>query len=353
MRVYKAPENAFHIDGNTAVSDGTVRHKVSGTSMAGILGCSPWSTPFSVACNLLGLAREDISDKDAVKVGIALEEKIIRYADKAYSEYGQFMTEKDVGFGARDGDHDSWVSDFDDETFAGHVDGIVSKSDGDYILEIKTSSNLDSWQDGVPTYYFWQVALYNHFITKKDKAYVVLGIVNENTYRDPASWIPSKENVVMYEVNIDEKAVTEVLDMVRKWYGEYILANRTPEYDPANKGDADMFTHLKNISASIDEVRATVDKLTELNAQIEAHDDMIYALRADAQLLKDRLKDYMSANGLVELASTNGAYTAKLTTRVTQKIAEERMVADGIDPLKYKTTSISKALSLKPIKSKN
>ncbi len=353
MAVYNPPANPFHLDGNTVVCEGDVRHKVSGTVMAGILGCSHWSTPFTVACNLLSLAREDISSKDAVKAGIALETKIIRYADQVYSSYGQFMTEDDVGFGARTGDHDTWVSDFDDEVFAGHVDGIVSKDGEDYILEIKTSANMDAWVDGVPEYYFWQVALYNHFITKQDKAYVVMGIVNETTYRDPASWVPNENNVRLYEVHIDQDMVAETLEKVREWYTIYVLGKVTPEADLDNTKDREMFEHLRNVAENIENVRKTIDEIGQLNAQIEDHDDKICELRAEAQLLKDRLKDYMSANQLNGLNSTSGEYDAKLTTRVTSRIAEERMVADGIDPLKYKVKTESKFISIKKHKGDN
>lgn len=353
MALFNAPANPFHIDGNKVVCEGDVRHKVSGTVMAGILGCSHWSTPFTVACNLLSLAREDISAKDAVKVGIALETKIIRYADKAFPTYGQFMTEDDVGFGARTGDHNSWVSDFDDDVFAGHVDGIVSKDGEDYILEIKTSANMDAWVDGVPEYYFWQVALYNHFITKQDKAYVVMGIVNETTYRDPASWIPNENNVRLYEVKIDQDYVASKLEEVREWYTTYVLGKVTPEADLDNSKDREMFEHLKNLAENVETVRKTLDELGKLNTEIEEYDDKIYELRVEAQLLKDRLKDYMSANELNCLSSETGDYDAKLSIRTISRIAEERMVADGIDPLKYKVKTESKTFSIKKHKGDN
>lgn len=262
---YKPPKNPYHIEGNTVYSDGENVNKVSGTSMAGILGCSPWSTPFTVACGLLGLAREDIDNKDAVRVGKALEKKIIRYVDKIYGpEKGSFMSADEI-YGAREGDHDDWSSDFEDETFSGHVDGIVTGLDGEeYILEVKTSANLDSWADGVPEYYYWQVALYNYFLTKKDKAYVALGIVNENTYRDYASWVPSTENVALFEMPIDQKQVEEVVEQVKAWYDLYIKAKKTPPADMSNPKDADMYNHLLNIGSDVAEMKAKVARLVEM-----------------------------------------------------------------------------------------
>ena len=60
-RKYLAPTCSYEISDGTIRTDGSVHNKVTGTSMAGILGLSPWSSPFQVACALLGLGREDIS----------------------------------------------------------------------------------------------------------------------------------------------------------------------------------------------------------------------------------------------------------------------------------------------------
>ena len=346
---YTAPRNPYHVDGKKIVCDGDDINKVSGTAMAGILGCSPWSTPFTVSCNLLALAREDISNKDAVKVGIALEEKIIRYAGEKYADKGLFMTAEEV-FEKREGDHDAWVSDFEDAHFAGHIDGIVSSEDGDYILEIKTSSNLDSWANGVPEYYFWQVALYNHFLTHKSKAYVVLGIVNEHTYRDPASWIPNENNVMMFELDLDVVMIAETIEKVREWYNENILKKTTTEADLDNPKDAEMYNHLVTIGSDIGEVQKLVSQLGEVSARIDTYDCKIQDLRAEEQTLKDKIKDYMVSNNLTQLQSVGNSYIAKVTSRTTQRIAEERLVADGIDPAKYKTTSTSKTFTIKKSK---
>ena len=346
-RVYKAPVNSYTVDGDVIrVAPGSKLNKVSGTSLGGILEVSPFNTPFQVACALLNVCREDISDKPAVKVGQALETEIIKYAEKTYPQYGLFMPAEQV-YVKREGDHDSWVSDFEDETFAGHVDGIVMSDDGDYILEIKTSSNMDSWTRGVPIYYKLQVGLYNHFITKKDKAYVVLGVVNENTYKDYHSWIPNENTVAMFEFDIDQETFAKTLDRVREWYQKYILNGVTPPYDPTNPGDVEMYEHLVGLSKDVEEVKDMVQQYRDLTYEIDSieseHKDKYDAREA----LKAQIKDYMEAHQLKNIESKDGAGQAMITTTTRSAWDEDAMVKDGIDVSKYKVKKQIKAFKFK------
>ena len=351
MRTYLPPECKYTVDGGHIITDGSVRKKVSGTSMGGILNVSPFTTPFQIACNLLGLAREDISGKPAVKVGQVLEDPIIRYAGRAYSQYGSFCSADEV-YEKRAGDHDSWVSDFEDDVFAGHVDGIVFKDDGtDYILEIKTTKNLDSWKEGVPEYYRLQVSLYDHFITKKGKAYVVLGMVHDATYKDVTSWIPTENSVVMFEMAVDED-FDETLEQVRKWYSEYILNNTTPDYDPTNEGDVEMYNHLCNLTKDLDEVRVDVDRYSEVVSRIAQAEETIRDLYDEKEMLKAELKDYLDVNQLSSLTTSEGDAMVTLSVRKSTYLDEKALEADLTDLSKYRKERISKTLTIKNIKRK-
>lgn len=353
-RIYKPPTNKFTIEGDVIrVAPGSEVHKVSGTSMGGILGVSPFATPFTVACNLLGVASEDISDKPAVKVGIALEGKIIDYADKTYPSVGAFFPAEKI-FEKRAGDHNSWTSDFEDDTFAGHVDGIVMSDDGDYILEVKTSANMDSWADGVPRYYQLQVALYNYFITKRDLAYVVLGKVNENTYGDYHTWIANENTVALFEMPIDQEMFEETLDTVREWYSKYILNGVTPPYDPDNPMDVEMFNHLQNIAGDIEEKKRLVNEYRMTRYEIDSHEADIKDKYDYLETLKAQLKDYMVANRLSELTfdeeDESGAKVGPKVVIVTQNrkgLDELAMEKDGIDLTKYRTIKQVTSLKLK------
>lgn len=345
-QVYHAPKCGYEVVDGHIETDGTVTNKVSGTSMAGILGCSPWNTPFQIACALLGVCRPDISDKPAVRVGQDLEPVIIDYLANTYQDKGMFLPAEDI-FVKREGDHDAWVSDYEDDTFAGHVDGAVLRDDGEYILEIKTSINMDSWTDGVPEYYYWQVALYNEFLTQKDMAFVGLGMVNSNTHRDSTSWVPNERTVALFEMPIDREAVRAKMDEVREWYKEYILNHRTPDYNPDNPGDVEMYNHLCNLKKDISEIQDELDEIGELSRSITAVEVSIADMCAKMEEHRAKLKTYMECNNLSSIESTTGNVSAVLSSQKRASIDKGLLKADGIDPEKYTVIKTINTFKLK------
>lgn len=346
---YTAPKCKFTVDNGHIVTDGSVKNKITGTSMAGILGVSPFTTPFQIACALLGLGREDISRKPEVLVGQALEGEIIRYAGTVYSKYGLFETADEI-FEKREGDHDSWESDFADDVFAGHVDGIVmDKNNGNYILEVKTSKNYDSWANGVPEYYYWQIALYNEFVpnTQKDKAYVLLGLTSEATMRDINSWVANEKTVTMFEMPIDREEVQKKIEEVREWYAKYILNGITPDHDPTNPKDVALYDHLVNITADVGDISELVDQLAAIDERILSYEKEEKGLYDFRDTLKARIRDYQITHHISEVWSTSEVYVSKLSTRVTEKWDETKMFLDGIDASKYKIITKTEFVSIK------
>ncbi len=349
--MFKAPECGYTVEGMHLVTDKSVAKKVTGTSMAGILNCSPWKTPFQIACELLGLAREDISFKKSVKRGQILEPKIIAYADQKWSDIGAFLSAEEV-FEKREGDHDSWASDFEDDVFAGHVDGIVLKDDGDYILEVKTTINTESWENGVPEYYYWQVAIYNYFLTKKDRVYFVLGISNEETDKNPATWVATEDNCFIFEEPIDEDDVKNKMAEIRAWYDTYIKNGVTPDYDPTNAKDIELYNHLVRLAANAQQREKMMADLATAEADLEAkrYKYGIDALEEHIKAMKEYMKDFMVSNNILEQVDDVHQYKATISQRTTYGWDEGKMISDGIDPAKYKTEKTSYAFSFKSTK---
>lgn len=349
-KVYTPPECGYTVEGNHIVTDGTVAHKASGTAIAGILGVSPWTTPFQIACRLLGLGQEDISNKPAVKVGKALEDEIIRYANRTYASMGDFMLAEEV-YKKREGDHDSWESDFDSEIFAGHVDGLVFDAEGnDYILEVKTSRNLEAWAEGVPEYYYWQVALYNEYISQKDVAYVLLGMVDGSTYKDPHSWVANNRTVAMFEMPIDRDQVKKRLAEVETWYRQYILHGITPEYDPTNPGDVELFQHLQALAGTVEDMGRTLEEYSKINRSIEETEASIKDLYDSRDAMKNLIKQYLDVHGLSSLKSPFSDAEGRLSVQPRTSLDEAAMERDGIDLTPYRVTKIVKTFSLKKTK---
>lgn len=349
VKSFIPPACQYEVEGDHIKTDKTLAHKVTGTAMGGIMDISHWSSPFQKACNLLGLANEDISDKPAVIAGKILESVIIEYMDMTREDLGLFIPAEDM-YALREGDHENWASDFEDDYFAGHVDGIVMADDGNnYILEVKTSSNLEDWANGVPEYYFWQVALYNHFITKQDKAYVALGIMNEASLKDPHSWVPNEKNCILYTVKIDQEAVSAKLEEIRAWYDKYIRNGLTPDYNPANKGDVLMWEHLFGLTDDDKTVSALIEEDMDLRTKILMHEAEAKSLYDRKAALDAKLKDYLMGHPEYKghLVSSSGKYKAVLSESVRTSFDEERMRADGIDPAKYKVEKVSKSFTIK------
>lgn len=204
-RNWIAPTCDYRLEGKVAVAIDPTIEKISGTQIGAILGVSPYGTPFTASAKLLGLWGEDISDKPAVKTGIALEGRIIDYIRDTHPSW-TVLSSSDI-FAPRRGEHKDWKSDWEDDVYAGHLDGIITVDGEDYVLEVKTARDLSGWIDHPPDHYLWQVYLYNHFVTHQDKAYIALGVVNQETYSDPYSWVPSSSNCMLFEVPIDQQAV--------------------------------------------------------------------------------------------------------------------------------------------------
>lgn len=346
-RIYEPPSCEYTVENGCIRTDGSVKRKVTGTMMAGVLGVSPWSTPFQVACNLLGVGVEDISAKPAVMTGKVLEARIIDYVAKNHPDLGLFMPAEQI-YEKREGDHASWESDFQDDIFAGHVDGILMGEDGsNHILEVKTSGNLRSWEDGVPVYYQLQVGLYNHFISKQDKAYVVLGVMTPEVYRDPDAWHPDESNTFLFEMPIDQLEFNEHLREVASWYDRYIGQGVTPPYDPTNPGDVELYNHLLGLTDSGDDVSGLIDEYFELDQDIKTHEGLVKEKVKVKDGLKTRLKDWFDCHDVESLDSKSGQCYASVTVRETSHIDEDLLRADGIDPERYTVTTRTKSFTVK------
>ena len=345
---YEPPQCGYTIMGPRIKTDGSVLGKVSGTMIGGIKELSPWSTPFSVACDLLGLGRQDVSDKPAVKTGKVLEEKIIEYLGNTYGDVGMFIPARNL-YDERSGPHNSWEPDYDDDVFTGHIDGAVISADGEtYILEVKTSSNMSAWLDGVPEYYYWQVALYNHFLAHQDKAYVALGIVDEKTHKDPEAWVPSESNVVLLEVSIDQDEASRTFEEIRKWYGDLKATHTTPMYDMTRLSvDVPLYAHLMDLASDEDSMRSLVDEVGALESQISAKMEEIDHLKTQNDALRARLKDYLEGRDMPEMKSTSGEYYAVMGKQTRKSVSQEKLRAAGIDPEPFIETKTINTFTIK------
>lgn len=350
-RRYTDPRAPFMLRGTHVETDGSVRDKITGTMIGAILGKSPFSSPFRVACDLLGVGREDLDGKSEVEIGKYLEPILIDYCAERYSDIGAFVKAEEV-FGKRSGDHSTWPSDWDDPLFAGHLDGVVVRDDGNYVLEVKTTGNIEAWENGVPENYLLQVALYNHFMYQKDKAYVILGLVGDEDRKDITKWVSTDDNTMLFEVEMDPEAITEAMNAVTEWYADYIAKDRTPDLDQTNPRDMEFWSHLKAISSTDTEIQDNLDLLETLSADLDAKIAEIKPLKEQVEELEKKIKEYMVTSKKMELVTTTGAMRGVLTRSVRTSIDRKKLVLAGIDPEPYTVRTEVNSFSFKKTKDK-
>lgn len=336
MKDYIAPKCKYILNDDATISTDCEKvWKITGTYMGALLGVSPYETPFTMSAKMLGLWDEDISDKPAVLTGKLLEERIIDYVSAKHPDVGQFFKAEDL-FAVREGAHENWKSDFEDDDFAGHVDGIISRDGQDYILEVKTVRDLSAWDGNIPEHYMWQVALYNHFITKQDVAYFAVGIVTNETYKDPYMWVPNKNNCVLIPVSIDQAKVAETVESLRALRKKMVESRKTLKADLENPHDVELWTHLNDILGDVENLTEVLDEYEEVQMQLESAEAELKPLRDKSDTYKARIKDIMSSCNIAKVRSLC------LSTYERESVDYLKAKADGIDLSPYiKKTKIT------------
>lgn len=334
---FTVPRCGFSIDmaTRTVSADGDLLGKISGTMLPGVLGCSPWASGFTVACEMLGLGTEDISDRPAVRTGHVLESKVIDYLGRRYSDMGLFLPAEEV-YGERKGEHGDWSPDFDDGSFTGHVDGLLMTPEGeDYILEIKTSANDRAWEDGVPEYYWWQVALYDRFIAHKGVAYLARGRVDRQVYDDPESWAPSDDNVTLYRVELDQGVVEDGIARAREWRDGLARTRTTPPSDPSRSADELLYNHLCGLASCETSFEDILEEYGHVHGRRLELDEETRWLREKEESLKGLVCDHMARKGIEQAESRSGRFEVRMQTRVRRTVDAKLMEQAGIDPQPY------------------
>ena len=343
-RKWIGPKCDYTIDPDNRVhTDGKIANRITGTYIGALLGVSPYNSPFMASTRLMGVWGEDISDNPSVRVGHYLEERIIDYQASKHPDLGRFYKAEDI-FEKREGNHEDWVSDFEDDVFAGHVDGIITRDGVDYILEVKTANGNGSakeWAERVPAHYLWQVYLYNHFITKQDKAYFLLGVVDNQTYDNPNSWVPNANNCFMFEVEIDQKYVAEKIEEVRRKYLDTIRKGQSYDYDPENDGDREVLTYLKDMMATKDNLENLINEYTLLHNTNKSVTDSIKDSVQKEKELNERIKTVMGKLNVSE------AYGVTVTDSERESFDFMAARADNFDFTKYHKKTTVKTLKLK------
>lgn len=322
------PKHPFSIaEDGISLMESAEPAKVTGTSLGAVVGRSPWETPFTTACRLFGLFREDIGDKPAIRTGVVLEPKILEYCKAVPAE---------EIFAKREGDHDSWLSDFEDPDFAGHIDGMME--DG-RVAEVKTTNDLSKWENGVPEHYWLQASLYSLFLADGADISFLVGVVDEDTYRDPYSWTP-EGNVFRFDVPMHPET-ERIIEYARAWRRTLCETLHTPCPDLTDPRDARVYNELRNMTMTEDELKQLMTDILATQDELDAYESAVADIRKELDEKKESLKTQMVMRNLrqIEVAGNKASVTEQ--KREVFDLAKAR--ADGMavdDYVSMKTTNV-------------
>ena len=315
-------------DGSYTVTDKREPYgKVTGTSISAVIGKNPWQTPFSSAVRMLRLFNEDISDKPSIHAGVVMEPKILDHFGAIHG---------DEIFAVRSGDHETWASDFDDEIFGGHIDGLMP--DG-AVVEVKTSSRPQDWDNAIPYHYHLQASLYAHFL-KTDRIVFLVGFTDRETLANPDVWVPSKDNCIRVDCGIAD-GFDGILGDARDFYESTVLKDTTPVPDMSNPIDEMLVQYLDAQLWNDEEVLDAVNGIDDLNQRIQE----LTALQDELAMKKEILSLYMDYNHVDEVDGNSVVIERSLRSK--QSIDAQLLKRDGLYDMyckrtEYKTMRIKK-----------
>lgn len=301
--------------------------KISGTMMAGLIGKSKWETPFTVTSKLLRLFTDDISDKREIKAGTIIEGPILKYLGAIPG---------DELFEQRKGDHEEWPSDFDDDTFAGHIDGMMP--DGT-LVEVKTTKNPEDWANGVPIHYHIQASLYAHFL-KTDKILFAVGFTDDAILSDPASFVPSKDNVRLFNVGIID-GFDKMLVRAKQIYDNTVLKDVTADPDLDDPRDVRVYDILNAQLWDDDRLKVVIDELVQ-NQKVM---DEAKAAEKRIQAIKECMVMYMNTHDVDIVRGTE--MDAKITRSTRSVIDTDALKRDGLYDIYTKQVNIESIRTIK------
>lgn len=299
-------------DGTYSVTDKRAEYgKITGTQISGLLGCNPWQTPFSTAVKMMRLFSEDISDKPAIHAGTVIEPKILDYAGALHGE--------DVFQSDKSGDHESWTSDFKDEFFGGHIDGLMP--DG-AVVEVKTSSRPQDWDGKVPEHYWMQASLYAHFL-KTDRIVFLVGFTDRDTWSNPDMWEPNENNTIRVDVGIIP-GFDDMMARAKELYCNTVLQGVTPRPDLLNDTDRQIVEYLDAQLWNDRDAARSVEEVARLNRYIAE----LNATKVELDNEKELIELYMRYNNLSHI-ETDAAEIDR-TTVLRTAIDTNQLKKDGV-----------------------
>lgn len=265
--------------------------KCTGTRFAAILGLNRWSTPFEVWCEITRTWEKPFEDTKYTLAGKAIEPKQAEYMKKSYF-MTNLVTPADIW--GEDYFKKTWGDFFPDtRVFGGMWDYILRDKDGKptAVLEMKTSSRVEDWEDDVPEYYALQAALYAYLLGV-EQVYMVASFLEDGDYDHPEDFKPTARNTTVIPFRLHERYPDferDYIDPVLDWWRTHVETGISPEYD--ERADAEVLKALRTVTPdTTDDRDALIAEAESLKAEIDAHAAEIKAKEDRYKAITDALK---------------------------------------------------------------
>jgi putative phage-type endonuclease len=288
------------------------KDSIGGSDAASLLGLNPYSSPYVLWAEKTGaIEPEDISDKEAVRLGVFLEP----YVAQRFSE----ITGKKVR-------RENYILKNSDYPWAhANVDRLVIGEKAG--LECKTTSalNLKKFKGGeYPANYYCQCMHYMA-VTGYDKWYLAV-LIGNHDFR-------------IFEILRDEDEIAALMDAERQFW-DCVTSHTPPAVDglPATGKTIEALHTDTGETVDLTPVCANIRQYLALKAQIKGLEEQLEAAA-------NGIKAFMGDAGKGIYGDTTVNWRATSTSRFDKKAFQQKN--PGIDLSAYHKTTVSRRFEVK------
>lgn len=205
---------------------------IGGSDVAGILGLSPWNSPFKVWAVKTGKLDDSFVPSEAAEWGNRLEPLVL---DKIEEEFPDYKIYRNVG---------TWANNERPWQLA-NPDALYETPDGRLgIIEVKTSRYEDGWENGQPpVHYQTQVQWYAQTLGL-DAPILVAALFSGSKFR-------------VFELEVNKFQQDMFLAEVEKFRDDYIVLDVKPDFD----GSMATYETVRDLNPNIEDVKCELGDL--------------------------------------------------------------------------------------------
>lgn len=297
------------------------RTGLGGSDIAGVLGLSPWASPWSVWADKCGLTPLESATSDAMEFGTRAEPMLRGYFEDrtgltVYGEQREMTAE-----GA--------------EWMRCTVDGFADDDGSPLVVEFKTTSqSAEQWADGVPVHYQCQATW---ALAVTGLARVMFGVLHIAHGRPLFR---------VYTFDRDEEEISFVVDRCRRFWFEHVTTGIPPAVDGSK-------ATTQAVSAVYAEPEPTTtvaadDATAGAVAELQALRARLAAMKETETELENRLR---AAIGTAEALTVGDAvavtWKAQTSSRLDATALRARLPRTAA---RFTTATSSRVLRIKPTK---